>query len=327
VIAAGPLVSGLVGAGVGAAAGAATGGITASLIGAGIDEDTANYYTEGIRRGGTLVSVMADQQQVDQALRVMNQYNPIDVKKEGAKWRQSGWGGQDAQPASSQTSSTEQRQSTTPRDTSGNDQRLEVVQEELQVGKREVERGGVRVHTHVTETPVQEQVNLREEHVEVERRPVNRAATDADFGNDQATFEVTERAEEPVVSKQARVVEEVVVRKDVNERTETVEDSVRRKDVEVERTGTGTNDFATYDPQFQKHFQTTYANSGRSYSDYTPAYQYGYTLAADPRYRDYDWTRLESEARNNWETHNPNTWENVKDAVRYGWENVKASTR
>jgi uncharacterized protein (TIGR02271 family) len=115
---------------------------------------------------------------------------------------------------------------------------IPVVEEELRVGKREVERGGVRVRTGIEERPVEEQVRLREEHVNVERRPVDRPATEADIRRaaQPGTIEVRERAEEPVVQKQARVVEEVVVGKDVEQRTETVRDSVRRTDVEIEET-------------------------------------------------------------------------------------------
>jgi uncharacterized protein (TIGR02271 family) len=112
---------------------------------------------------------------------------------------------------------------------------IPVVEEELQVGKREVNRGGVRVYSHMTERPVEENVQLREEHVRVQRNPVNRPASEADFqAFKEGTIEVTETAEEAVVSKQARVVEEVVVGKDVIERTQTVRDSVRKTDVEVE---------------------------------------------------------------------------------------------
>ena len=116
---------------------------------------------------------------------------------------------------------------------------IPVVEEEIAIGKREVERGGVRVRTEVEERPVQEQVNLREEHVRVERRPVDRPASEADINRAQqaGTLEVREKAEEAVVQKQARVVEEVVVGKEATERTETVRDTVRRTDVEVEETG------------------------------------------------------------------------------------------
>jgi uncharacterized protein (TIGR02271 family) len=112
---------------------------------------------------------------------------------------------------------------------------IPIVEERLTVGKREVRGGRVRVRSYVVETPVQEQVSLRQEHVEVERRHVDRPVTDAD----QALFqerviEATESSEEAVVAKEARVVEEVVVRKDAEERVQTVQDKVRRTEVEVE---------------------------------------------------------------------------------------------
>ena len=113
---------------------------------------------------------------------------------------------------------------------------IPVVEEELRVGKREVETGGVRVETRVEETPVQEQVNLREETVRVERRAVDQpvdATTVADAFR-EGSFEVRERDEEAVVDKQARVVEEVVINKDVDQRTETIQDTVRRTDVDVQ---------------------------------------------------------------------------------------------
>lgn len=115
---------------------------------------------------------------------------------------------------------------------------LPVVEEQLHVGKREVEGGGVRVRQRIVETPVEETVRLREEHVHVERRAVDRPLTEADTRLQEDVIELTERAEEAVVSKQARVVEEVVVGKQVTEREETVRDTVRRTDVDVQEVGT-----------------------------------------------------------------------------------------
>jgi len=115
---------------------------------------------------------------------------------------------------------------------------IPVVEEEIHVGKREVETGGVRVTANVEEVPVQEQVNLREEHVEVTRQPVNRPASESDFAaGNIGSVEIREHAEEAVVSKEARVVEEVQIHKEVAQRTETVQDTVRRTDVDVEETG------------------------------------------------------------------------------------------
>ena len=112
---------------------------------------------------------------------------------------------------------------------------IPVVEEELQVGKRQVERGGVRINRRVTESPVEETVRLREEQVHVERHPVDRPLSDRDGAAFRDGFlEVKAVSEEPVVRKAAHVVEEVVVGKEVLERTETVQDTVRRTDVDVE---------------------------------------------------------------------------------------------
>jgi uncharacterized protein (TIGR02271 family) len=98
-----------------------------------------------------------------------------------------------------------------------------VVEEQLNVGKREVEGGTVWVRTRVTERPVQEQINLRKEHVTVDRYPVDRPADASDLtAFQEATSEVQERHEEAVVSKTAKVVEEVVVGKEATEHIETV---------------------------------------------------------------------------------------------------------
>ncbi len=85
---------------------------------------------------------------------------------------------------------------------------------------------------------MEERVTLREEHVNVERHPVNRDVTDSDLANlREGEINVTTRAEEAVVGKQARVVEEVEIGKQVTEHQETVRDTVRRTDVDIEETG------------------------------------------------------------------------------------------
>jgi len=120
------------------------------------------------------------------------------------------------------------------REASENEVVLPIVEEQLRIGKRTVERGGVNVRTTSQEVPVQETVNLREENVTVDRRPVDRAVGNAPDAFREGTIEITETAEVPVVSKEARVVEEVVVGKEVTERQETVRDTVKRTEVEVD---------------------------------------------------------------------------------------------
>jgi uncharacterized protein (TIGR02271 family) len=112
---------------------------------------------------------------------------------------------------------------------------IPIVEERLRVGKRDTSMGRVRVRSYVVETPVEEQVTLRQEHVDVERRVVDRPVTDADRLFQERTIEATESSEEAVIAKEARVTEEVVIRKEVDEHTETVRDTLRRTEVEVDR--------------------------------------------------------------------------------------------
>jgi len=118
---------------------------------------------------------------------------------------------------------------------------IPIVEEELRVGKRQVQGGRVRVRSYLVETPVQEQVSLREERVNVERAAVDRPVSSADQDLfKERVIELEQTSEEAVVSKEARVTEELHVRKDVEERAQTVSDTVRKTEVEVddERTGT-----------------------------------------------------------------------------------------
>lgn len=114
------------------------------------------------------------------------------------------------------------------------DEVIPVAEENLRVGKREVEGGRVRVRSYVVERPVEEQVMLRREHVDVQRRPVDRAISGGEDPFRERTVEMEERRQEPVVSKEARIREEVSLRKDVQDEQRTVSDTVRRTEVEVD---------------------------------------------------------------------------------------------
>ena len=113
---------------------------------------------------------------------------------------------------------------------------LPVIEENLQVGKREVETGGARLTSRLVERPVEKSINLKEEHVSVERTPVDRPVSSSDLNAfKEEEFELTERAEVPVVTKEARVVEEVSLNKEVEEKEETIRDTVRSTEVEAEK--------------------------------------------------------------------------------------------
>lgn len=202
----------------------------------GDDDDDRDHYSEAIRRGGTMVTVNAEGDLADRATDILERYDPIDIDERATHYRESGYTGFDAS-ASPYTDDERTRERDSYRSRAGEqgEVRVPVVEEDIEVGKREVKRGGVRVYNRMTETPVEKDVRLREEHVSVERRPVDRPVSEADLDSlQEGTIEVTETAEEPVIAKRARVAEEVVINKEVSERTETVRDSVRRSDVNVE---------------------------------------------------------------------------------------------
>jgi uncharacterized protein (TIGR02271 family) len=111
---------------------------------------------------------------------------------------------------------------------------LPIIEEQLRLGKRTVEKGGAQVRTSVAEVPVEQSVTLREENVTVERRPVDRVVANAPGAFKEGTIEITTQAEVPVVSKEAHVVEEVVVGKNVTEHQETIRDTVRRTEVDID---------------------------------------------------------------------------------------------
>jgi len=210
------------------------------------------------------------------------------------------------------------------RDTSGT-AAIPVVQEVLKVGKREVQKGGVRVYSHVVETPVNETIGLREEHVSVERRPVDEpiSPNDATAFREQ-TIEMRESAEEPVVEKSARVVEEVVVGKQVSERDVEISDTVRHTEVEVEGYGSDAT-LVSDDDYYRKHWLSTYGSAGGKYEDYAPAYSYGSSAARDAKYKGRKWTEIESDLQRDWEarhTGGESTWEKIKSAVRHGWDRM-----
>ncbi len=168
-------------------------------------------YDRSLEAGSTVVTVRTGGHYLENVMDILERHNPIDIDERAASY---GVG-----PAGTIRGA--------------GDETIPLAEEQLTVGKRAVNRGTTRIRRYVIETPVEEQVSLRDETVSVERRPVSdgRSVTGADFT--EKVVEMTETAEEAVVSKTARVKEEVLIRKDATERTETVRDTVRREDVEI----------------------------------------------------------------------------------------------
>ena len=217
-------------------------GPTTGLVGYlekhGVPESHSHYYAEGVRRGGSLVKLFTDRDHVEQAVGLMKQHGAVDMRRLAQQYKSEGFTRHDenaAAVAEAETQSHRDRYESHSYDES--DAVLPEIEEQVTVGKQKVETGGVRIFARKTEVPVEKHVTLREEHVDVTRKPVDRPATAADLENfKEGEVTLTETAEKAVVSKEARVTGEVHVDKEVVERDETVHETATKTEVEVDRT-------------------------------------------------------------------------------------------
>jgi uncharacterized protein (TIGR02271 family) len=222
------------------------------------DEDR-HVYAEGLARGGYLLTVSGvPVEQQDAALDILENAGAADVDEREAAWRAEGWSGHaGSQSAGSMTAASATAGSASAGSAAlaggtggrpmehAEGEAIPVVEEHLRVGKRDVGHGRVRVRSYVRETPVEEQVNLTSERVDIERNPVDRAVGAGDDPFRERSIEAEEHAEEAVVAKEARVVEEVNLRRTQESHRETVSDTVRHTEVEVEDERSGTSETAT----------------------------------------------------------------------------------
>ncbi len=245
-------------------------GFWAGLVDLFMPDEDRHTYAEGLNRGGYLLSARVPEEIADIGAEVLESSDPVDLDQRSESWRQDGWTGYQAGELSdtdaparaaygegagltegsiasagstargdvADTYEVTGSQPATARMGTGTDRAgedvIQAAEEELRVGKSDVVRGGVRVRSYVTERPVEEQVELRQERVSVERRPVDRELAPGEAAFEERTIEAVERGEEAVVSKTARVTEEIGLRKDVEHETETVRDTVRKQEIEVE---------------------------------------------------------------------------------------------
>jgi uncharacterized protein (TIGR02271 family) len=318
-----------------------------SLFGTDHDQHAIRYSNAVTSGQHVLTLTTTSEPEVERAADVIERFGPIDIDERhdlagnaatlgasayqgaGSASLQSGSqsGNLTGNLAGSRTESADLRTDSQQREAAAmqtGKAAIPVVQEEVHVGKRLVERGGVRVFSRVVETPVNETVSLREEHVSVERRPVDRPINPADAAAfKDKTIELRESAEEAVVQKSARVVEEVVVGKDVSQREQKISDTVRRTQVDVQPLQGAARDDDTY---YRNDWQQNYASLGGTYDDYAPAYRYGYDMRRDARYQGRNWDDVESSLRSDWDTRygsaGASTWERMKAAVRSGWDRM-----
>ncbi len=197
-------------------------GFWSSLFGGETDTDSA-VYDRSLESGSTVVTVRSPDEHVTRVMEILESHNPIDIDE-----RTAGYG-------LAKTATTAAAPAAATGMASATGDKLQLSEENLAVGKRVVNKGGTRIRRYVVETPVTENVSLHDETVTLERHPVTDGRSLAADEFSEKTIEMTASAEEAVVSKTARVYEEVGLRKEATDRTETVRDTVRKEEVEIEQ--------------------------------------------------------------------------------------------
>jgi uncharacterized protein (TIGR02271 family) len=193
------------------------GNVWQRLFGRSVSDQESTVYRRAIESGGVVLTLRTPDTEVDRAMSILNGHGARDLFDRSAST---------ASSAASPTASTR---------ADVGEEVIRLAEERIDVGKRQVATGKSRIRRFVTEKPVEQQITLHEEHCEVARRAVSDPKLSQDIDWRDQTLEVTETSEQPVVTKTARVAEEVVIRKRGSDHVETVRDTVRRQQIEVER--------------------------------------------------------------------------------------------
>lgn len=200
------------------------------LFGRSVSDQESALCRRTIDSGGAVLTLRTPDTEVDRAMKILNVHGPMNLHDRSA-----------STTAQASTSTSVSMPTDTSRIESG-EEVIRLAEEQVEVGKRQVTTGKSRVRRFVTEKPVQQQVTLHEEHCEVARREVTDPKLAKDIDWKDRVIEVVETSEQPVVTKTARIAEEVVIRRRGSDHVETIRDTVRRQQLDVERVADATTD-------------------------------------------------------------------------------------
>jgi stress response protein YsnF len=203
------------------------------------NNDQSKYYSEVTRQSSCLVTVHTQSNdEAQRAVDILDEYGAVDIDERAAAHGYNSNYGTESNYGTDSKYDSENENENENLDTSetGESRSIPIIEEELHVGKRKVESGGARIRSRIVEKPVEETLRLRHEKVNIERNPVNRPASQSDLEHfKEGEIDAIERSEVPVVNKEARVVEEVKLNKEVSERQETVRENVRKTEVDIDK--------------------------------------------------------------------------------------------
>jgi len=214
-------------------------GLWQRMFGGGLAKHEADVYNQSLQEGGMVVSVRVPDDEVAHAVGILDVHRPIDVHDRAVTTGLAPAARVEAAAAAIAATpiAAAQKVAVSPKLASAHEEVLRLAEEQLQVGKRMVETGRTRVHRFVTERDAAADITLHEEHADVLRRAVTDPKYIGEVDWADAAIEVRETAEQALVSKTARVVEEVALKNIGSDHVETIHDKIRRQQAEIERLG------------------------------------------------------------------------------------------
>jgi uncharacterized protein (TIGR02271 family) len=221
------------------AAGVREAGLWHRLFGDDIHKHEAAIYNQAVKEGGVVVSARVLDSEVAHAVAILDLHRPVDVHDRAVTSGISPAAHVEAveKKIDAMPLTAVQQVAVSPKLAEAHDGVLRLAEEQLQVGKKLVESGRTRVRRFVTERPVTTNVTLHEEHAELLRKAVTDPKYFGDIDWADKEIEVVETAEHALVNKTARIVEEVSLKKIGSEHVETINDKLRRQQVEIEKVG------------------------------------------------------------------------------------------
>lgn len=295
VVAAGSIATTLMGAGVGAAAG----GLIGALVDAGVAEEEAELYAEGVRRGGTLVTAEVHNNRVDEATEIFESYEPVDVKHRSARWRKEGWTGYDPDATPLTPSDLQEEHEYWRTQTVGREP----------IRRREATDYGDIFRDHYEETFARSGYPYEQ----YEPAYVFGYQLAAEPGYRDTTWDEVE----PEARRRWEEEDEGV--------WDDFEDAIQAGWNEMKEALDVDTDFDYESAKggFRRHYEEVYADTDHPFERYEPGYEYGYGVATESRYRGLDWEEAAPRIRARWEERSHGPWEEFEDAIREGWKEVK----
>lgn len=210
------------------------------LFGHDVDKDEADVYTRAMDKGGVVLTIRTEEEKLARAMTILHSHDSVDVPSR----MQSSVGNGTIAPGINPTAGKQFAGETNDRPAeplrtslTGDESEADILrlaEEQVEVGKRLVSEGSTRVRRYTVTDTVSEDISLHEQHADIFRRSVNEPALAGEVDWSEKTVEVAETHEQPVINKTTHVKEEVVVRTDGSDRTETINDTVRRQEVDID---------------------------------------------------------------------------------------------